>query len=162
VIVICPPQGEGYENEWTRTYYGACGRPGRHGDCHDGCDKLKARDQLNKGVDAYKSARYEEAIGHFQKATQLDPELPMAKSYLATALAQNVVPGLETQENLNTPQQAIDIFQEVLSKDPSDVNSMSRLPAFISASRSWTMPGHGRRRCSPSTRRIQRLPILLA
>jgi tetratricopeptide (TPR) repeat protein len=92
-----------------------------------GCDKLKARDQLNKGVDAYKSARYEEAIGHFQKATQLDPELPMAKSYLATALAQNVVPGLETQENLSNAQQAIDIFQEVLSKDPSDVNSMKQI-----------------------------------
>jgi uncharacterized membrane protein YeaQ/YmgE (transglycosylase-associated protein family) len=54
-----------------------------------GCNRLAARDQLNKGVDAYKSARYEEAIGHFQKATELDPSLPMAKSYLATALAQN-------------------------------------------------------------------------
>jgi len=60
-----------------------------------GCNRLAARDQLNKGVDAYKAARYEEAIGHFQKATELDPSLPMAKSYLATALAQNVVPGLD-------------------------------------------------------------------
>src|SRR5580658_8605044 len=87
-----------------------------------GCDKLAARDQLNKGVDAYKSARYEEAIGHFQKATQLDPSLPMAKTYLATALAQNVVPGLETPENLKTAEQSIAIFQEVLDKDPKDVN----------------------------------------
>jgi len=92
-----------------------------------GCDKLAARDQLNKGVDAYKSARYEEAIGHFQKATQLDPELPMAKSYLATALAQNVVPGLETPDNLKTAQDAISIFQEVLDKDPSDVNSLKQV-----------------------------------
>jgi len=65
-----------------------------------GCNRLAARDQLNKGVESYKSAHYEEAIGHFQKATELDPTLPMAKSYLATALAQNVVPGLETPENL--------------------------------------------------------------
>ena len=92
-----------------------------------GCDRLAARDQLNKGVDAYKSARYEEAIGHFQKATQLDPGLPMAKSYLATALAQNVVPGLDTPDNLKTAQQAIDIFQEVLAKDPSDVNSLKQV-----------------------------------
>ena len=61
-----------------------------------GCNRLAARDQLNKGVDAYKSGKYEEAIGHFQKATELDPSLPMAKSYLATALSQNVVPGLDT------------------------------------------------------------------
>ena len=92
-----------------------------------GCKQLQARDQLNKGVDAYKSAHYEEAIGHFQKATELDPNLPMAKSYLATALAQNVVPGLDTPENLNTAQQAINIFQEVLDKNPTDVNSLKQV-----------------------------------
>jgi len=92
-----------------------------------GCNKLAARDQLNKGVEAYKSARYEEAIGHFQKATQLDPSLPMAKTYLATALAQNVVPGLDTPDNLATAKQAIDIFQEVLAKDPNDVNSLKQI-----------------------------------
>ncbi len=92
-----------------------------------GCDQLKARDQLNKGVEAYKSAHYEEAIGHFQSATQLDPNLPMAKTYLATALAQNVVPGLNTAENLKTAQQSIDIFKEVLAKDPSDVNSLKQV-----------------------------------
>src|SRR5208282_3627607 len=40
----------------------------------NGCSQLEARDQLNKGVDAYKSAHYEEAIEHFQKATELDPK----------------------------------------------------------------------------------------
>jgi len=92
-----------------------------------GCNRLAARDQLNKGVDAYKSARYEEAIGHFQKATELDPSLPMAKSYLATAYAQNVVPGLDTPDNLKTAQQAINMFQEVLTKDPKDINSMKQI-----------------------------------
>ena len=92
-----------------------------------GCNRLAARDQLNKGVDSYKSGKYEEAIGHFQKATELDPTLPMAKTYLATALSQNIVPGLDTPENLKTADQAISIFQEVLSKDPSDVNSMKQI-----------------------------------
>ena len=92
-----------------------------------GCNRLAARDQLNKGVEAYKSTRYEEAIGHFQKATQLDPGLPMAKSYLATALAQNVVPGSDTPDNLKTAQQAIDIFQQVLAEKPHDVNSMKQI-----------------------------------
>src|SRR5579863_7488647 len=92
-----------------------------------GCNRLAARDELNKGVDAYKSGKYEEAIGHFQKATELDPTLPMAKTYLATALSQNIVPGLDTPENLKTAEQAISIFQEVLSKDPNDVNSMKQI-----------------------------------
>jgi len=95
-----------------------------------GCDRLAARDQLNKGVESYKAARYEEAIGHFQKATELDPSLPMAKSYLATALAQNVVPGLDTPDNLKTAQQAISIFQEVLAKDPNDVNSLKNIASI--------------------------------
>jgi hypothetical protein len=92
-----------------------------------GCDKLKARDQLNKGVEAYKGTHYEEAINHFQQAMKLDPSLPMAKSYLATALAQNVVPGLDTPENLKQAQDAIDIFQEVLDTNPHDVNSMKQI-----------------------------------
>ena len=95
-----------------------------------GCSRLQARDQLNKGVESYKAARYEEAIGHFQKATELDPSLPMAKSYLATALAQNVVPGLTTPDNLKSAQQAIGIFQDVLSKEPKDVNSLKQIAAI--------------------------------
>lgn len=92
-----------------------------------GCARLAARDQLNKGVEAYKSQHYEEAINHFQQATQLDPSLPMAKTYLATALSQNVVPGLDSPDNLKTAQNAIDIFQQVLDKDPTDVNSLKQI-----------------------------------
>jgi tetratricopeptide (TPR) repeat protein len=96
-----------------------------------GCNRLAARDQLNKGVEAYKGQHYEEAIGHFQKATQLDPSLPMAKSYLATALAQNVIPGSDTPDNMKTAQQAIAIFQEVLDKDPNDVNSLKQIAGIL-------------------------------
>ena len=92
-----------------------------------GCKRLAARDQLNKGVEAYKSTKYEVAIGHFQKATELDPSLPMAKTYLATAIAQSVVPGLDTPENTKSAQQAINIFEEVLAKDPTDVNSLKQV-----------------------------------
>ena len=92
-----------------------------------GCRQLEARDQLNKGVDAYKSAHYEEAIGHFQEATRLDPTLPMAKTYLATALAQNVVPGMDTPDNLRTANQAIEIFKQVLAQNPNDVNSIKQV-----------------------------------
>ena len=31
-----------------------------------GCDKLKSRDHINKGIDAYKNARYNEAVEHFK------------------------------------------------------------------------------------------------
>ena len=92
-----------------------------------GCQQLEARDQLNKGVDSYKSAHYEEAIGHFQKATELDPNLAMAKTYLGTALAQSVVPGETTPENIKTADQAVAIFKQVLEKNPGDVNSVKQI-----------------------------------
>jgi tetratricopeptide (TPR) repeat protein len=95
-----------------------------------GCNRLQARDQLNKGVSAYKNAKYEEAIGHFQKAVQLDPSLPMARLYLATAYAQQVVPDLDSPENLQSAQLAIDGFKEVLSKDPKDINSLKGIASL--------------------------------
>jgi len=89
-----------------------------------GCNQLRARMELNKGVAAFKAGKPEQAITHFQDATKYDPKLPQAKEYLATALAQNVVPGLTTKENLQTAQQAIDTFQQVLAEHPDDVNSL--------------------------------------
>lgn len=86
-----------------------------------------AQDELNRGVDAYKAARYDEAIIHFQKATEMDPGFPTAKIYLATALAQNVVPGLETPGNLKTAQESIDLFKDILTRDPHDVNSLKQI-----------------------------------
>jgi tetratricopeptide (TPR) repeat protein len=92
-----------------------------------GCNQLMARDQLNKGVDAYKNGHYDEAIEHFQKATELDPKLPMAKTYLATALEQDVAPGVTTPDNLKIANQAIDMFKEVLNEKPNDVDSMKKI-----------------------------------
>ncbi len=95
-----------------------------------GCDRLKARDQLNKGVASFKAGKYEDAITHFQNAQRLDPKLPTAKAFLATALSQNVIPGLTTPDNLKTAQQAIDTFQQVLVDDPSDVNSIKGIASL--------------------------------
>src|SRR5689334_25255855 len=84
-----------------------------------GCNKLRARDQLNKGVQAYKNARYEEAIERFKNAVALDPGLINAKLYLATAYANQYVPGADTPENNKNAEQAIDVFKEVLSTNPA-------------------------------------------
>ncbi len=89
-----------------------------------GCNQLKARMELNKGVEAFKAGKPEQAITHFQDAAKYDPNLKQAKEYLATALAQNVVPNLMTKDNLKTAQQAIDTFQEVLKDHPEDVNGL--------------------------------------
>ena len=67
-----------------------------------------ARAEANQGIDAFKSAHYDEAIAHFQRAVELDPDSILAKSYLGSALSENVVPGVQSPENLETAQRAID------------------------------------------------------
>jgi len=84
-----------------------------------GCGKLRARDQLNKGVTAYKNAKYEEAIDHFQQAVAYDPTLINAKMYLATAFAQQYIPGADTPENNKMAEQAIEQYQRVLDMKPA-------------------------------------------
>src|SRR6202034_1845628 len=79
-----------------------------------GCGKLRARDQLNKGVTAYKNAKYEEAIDHFQQSVALDPTLINAKMYLATAFAQQYIPGADTPDNNKMAEQAIEQYKQVL------------------------------------------------
>jgi len=89
-----------------------------------GCSKLKARDQLNKGVQAYKNAKYEQAIDHFQQAVAYDPTLINARLYLATAFAQQYIPGADTPDNNKNAEQAIDQYKIVLQTDPKNINSI--------------------------------------
>jgi tetratricopeptide (TPR) repeat protein len=102
-----------------------------------GCNKLRARDQLNKGVQAYKSANYEQAIDHFQNAVGLDSDLKVAKLYLATAYAQQYVPGVDTPENLRMAQQAIEEYQRVLEKDPASVSSLQGIGYLYMQMKKW-------------------------
>jgi len=84
-----------------------------------GCDKLRARDQLNKGVESYKNSHYEQAIDHFQQAVQLDPSLINARMYLATAFVSQYIPGVDSPDNIRTAQQAIDEYEKVIAANPA-------------------------------------------
>lgn len=77
-----------------------------------------ARDELNQGVKAYRAANYDEAIRHFENVVRMDPELRVGRLYLATAYAQQYVPGVESQENLDLATKAIDQYNQVLHMDP--------------------------------------------
>jgi tetratricopeptide (TPR) repeat protein len=89
-----------------------------------GCSKLRARDQLNKGVASYKNARYEQAIEHFKNAVTLDPSLQNARIYLATAYLAQYIPGVDSPDNLQNANAAIDQYKSVLEQDPKNVNSI--------------------------------------
>ena len=97
-----------------------------------GCGKLRARDQLNKGVQAFKNARWEQATEHFKNAVALDPSLLTARLYLGTAYMQMYIPGAETPENNRNAQQAIDEFKKVLDSNPSVAQKLHAIKSIAS------------------------------
>jgi len=86
--------------------------------------KVAARAELNAGVQAFRQANYEEAVGHFEQAVALDPQSVTAHLYLATAYAQTFAPGVDTPENVVWATKALNEYREVLQLKPSDVTSL--------------------------------------
>jgi len=95
-----------------------------------GCDKLKSRDQLNQGVQSFKSAKYTDAVEHFKQAIDLDPSNPNARLYLATAYYVQYIPGAESPDNVKLAQAATDEFMSVLKTDPKDRTALAYLASL--------------------------------
>jgi tetratricopeptide (TPR) repeat protein len=85
-----------------------------------GCAGLKARDRLNKGVSAFKGAKYSDAVTNFKEAIELDPSFDQARLYLATAYMQQWIPGADSPENKAMAANAEEQFKKVLDKDPAN------------------------------------------
>lgn len=95
-----------------------------------GCAKLKSRDQMNQGVQAYRDAHYAEAVDHFKQAVQLDPSNKNALEYLATSYFTQWVPGAESANNKKNLEMAQQTFQEVLNKYPNDSLALATMAAM--------------------------------
>jgi len=96
-----------------------------------GCNKLKARDLLNKGVGAFKNGQYDAAIENFKAARELDPSLINARLYLATAYASQYIPGAPSEANTRLGNQAIAEFKDVLSIDPNNLSAIDGIGSIL-------------------------------
>jgi len=96
-----------------------------------GCNKLKARDLLNKGVTSFKNGQSDAAIEYFKQAKEADPDLLNARLYLATAYASLYIPGAPSQENMARGNQAIAEFKEVLDKDPNNISAIDGIGSIL-------------------------------
>jgi len=96
-----------------------------------GCSKLKARDDLNKGVGAFKNGQYDTAIEFFKQARDLDPSLMNARLYLATAYASQYIPGAPSDANMKLGTQAVTEFKDVLSIDPNNLSAIDGIGSIL-------------------------------
>ena len=96
-----------------------------------GCNKLRARDLLNKGVTAFKAGQSDAAIENFKQAKEADPDLLNARLYLATAYASLYIPGAPSKENMARGEQAIREFKEVLEKDANNIPAIDGIGSIL-------------------------------
>ena len=96
-----------------------------------------SRDLVNRGVAAFKSGRYAEAVAEFQKAVDADPSFATARLYLATALMQQYVPGAASPENEALWQRADGEFRRVLDLDPHNKTAMASIASLNLNAKKW-------------------------
>ena len=96
-----------------------------------GCDKLRARDKLNKGVQAYKGGQTDAAIEDFKQATQFDPDLLNARLYLATAYSAQYIPGAPSPENIRNGDQAKAEFLKILETHPDNLSAIDGIGSIL-------------------------------
>jgi tetratricopeptide (TPR) repeat protein len=96
-----------------------------------GCDKLRARDKINKGVEAYKAGQFDAAIEDFKDAKTLDPNLANAQVFLAQAYASMYIPGAPSPENIRNGDQALTEFKAILENDPNNMPAIDGIGSIL-------------------------------
>jgi Tfp pilus assembly protein PilF len=104
-----------------------------------GCDKLKARDNLNQGSQAFKNAQYAQAVEKFEEAVKLDPKWPPPRLYLAMAYYMQYIPGAESPENQQMADHARDQFMKVLELDEKNDTATKSIASLYFYEKKWDL-----------------------
>lgn len=92
---------------------------------------------LVRGVDAFKAGHYDEATRDFQAAVDAEPTWHTARVYLGTALAYQVVPNLDTPENVAVANRALSQFNQILASNPQDLDALRQVAAIQRNIKLW-------------------------
>ncbi|HYW41856.1 MAG TPA: TonB family protein [Bryobacteraceae bacterium] len=95
------------------------------------------RGWLNQGVQAFKSARYGDAVASFQKAVDLNPNEVTPRLYLATAYMQQYIPGATSPENSDLAFKAESEFQQVLTLEANNKVALASLASLELNQKKW-------------------------
>jgi tetratricopeptide (TPR) repeat protein len=107
-----------------------------------GCAKLQSRDEMNKGVMAYKNNHYPAAVQHFTQAVTLDPTNQNAQLYLATSYMIQWVPGADSPDNKKNYDAAQTEFNKILASDPKNSLALASLASMAYNDASSGTPEH--------------------
>jgi tetratricopeptide (TPR) repeat protein len=85
---------------------------------------------LAHGVAAFRNARYTAAVQHFKTAVALDPASAQARLYLGTAYGYQVVPNLDTPDNIVAAKNAIDTLKQVPEDAPEYLAALKQIASL--------------------------------
>lgn len=99
-----------------------------------------SEDQLKLGMAAYKESHNEQAIQHFERATELDSGNINAHLYLATVCVSLYIPGVDSDDNQAFAEKAIAHYQRVLdlhSDNPQKLNGAKGIAYLYLNMKNW-------------------------
>lgn len=80
-------------------------------------NRIRAKNALNEGAQAYRQGRFAEAQQKFEHALELDPTQKNAPVFIARSIQQQYRPGVDTPENRAKAEAAIEAYKRVLASD---------------------------------------------
>src|SRR3954471_21420833 len=83
-------------------------------------NRVRAKNALNEGARAYKDGRFKDAEDKFREAHELDETQKNAPLFIARAVQQQYKPGVGTPENIAIGERAVQAYQDILNKEPSN------------------------------------------
>jgi tetratricopeptide (TPR) repeat protein len=88
---------------------------------------LNAKAEFDLGLAAYEEAKIHDAIEHLERAVALDPEAKLGHYYLAKACEDAYIESESFPENDRLSARAIQEYEWLMKKDPSDTDTMKAL-----------------------------------
>ena len=83
-------------------------------------NRIRSKNQLNEAARAYRQGNFVEAEQHSRRAAELDPNNKTAPMFIARTIHAQYRPGVQAPDNVAKAQEAIQAYQRILEKNPSD------------------------------------------
>ena len=83
-------------------------------------NRIRAKNQLNEAARAYREGRFVEAEQYSRRAAELDPNNKTAPMFIARTIHAQYRPGVQAPDNIAKAQEAINAYQKILERNPSD------------------------------------------
>src|SRR5687768_18568991 len=83
-------------------------------------NRIRSKNQLNEAARAYREGKFPEAEQHSRQAAELDPNNKTAPMFIARTIHAQYRQGVQSPDNIQKAQQAIEAYQSILQKNPQD------------------------------------------